>query len=159
MSLSKRSSSSTFRIGRKIVNMSGFDAKIDESSESDSRSRSGLRVQASSVHVAITSSSSSSFSSPEVQRSGVLPLGTAIEAIVEQPNVEMPLGTNNSEVQLALGNGRPDATLSQFLQGSPNDQMQNVPANPFDRSSYPEPSSTGPVGSPGMGNTYVMNYQ
>ena len=71
----------------------------------------------------------------------------------------MPLGTNNSEVQLALGNGSPDATLSQFLQGSPNDQMQNVPANPFDRSSYPEPSSTGPVGSPGMGNTYVMNNQ
>lgn len=142
--------------------MSGFDARIDESSESDSRSRSGLRVQASSVHVAITSSSSLSFSSPEVQRSGVLPLGTAIEAIVEQPNVEMPLGTNNcnnSEVQLALGNGSPDATLSQFLQGSPNDQMQNVPANPFDRSSYPEPSSTGPVGSPGIGNTYVMNYQ
>jgi hypothetical protein len=78
VSLSKRSSSSTFRIGRKTVNMSGFDARIDESSESDSRSRSGLRVEASSVHVAITSSSSLSFSSPEVQRSGVLPLGTAI---------------------------------------------------------------------------------
>ena len=130
--------------------MSGFDARIDESSESDSRSRSGLRVQSSSVHVAMTSSSSSSFSSPEVQRSGVLPLGTAIEAIVEQQMLRC---------LWALGTGSPDATLPQFLQGSPTDQMQNVPANPFDRSSYPEPSSTCPVGSPGMGNTYVMNCQ
>ena len=128
-------------------------------SGSGSRSRSNFRVEASSVHVAMTSSSGSSFPSPEIQRTGAMPSGTTIEAIAEQPHVEIALGTNTSGVQLSLGSESPDATLSQFLQESSHDQMQHVPSNPFERVPQPQPSSTGPVGSPGLGNTYVTNNQ
>ena len=141
--------------------MSAFETKIESSSEGDSGSRSrsdrDQRVNASSVHVAITSPSGSTFSSPEVQRAGVLPSGTAIATIAEQPNVVLPLGTNSNAAQLALGNGSPDATLSQFLQDSPNEVVQHIPTNPFDSTPQPRSSSTGPVESPGLGNIYMAN--
>lgn len=143
--------------------MSEFESKIESSSEGDSGSRSRSdrdhRIHASSVHVAMTSSSGSSFSSPEVQRTGELPPGTTMATVAEHPNVELPLGTNTNAVQLSVGNGSPDATLSQFLQDSPHEVMQFVPTNPFASVPQLQSSSTGPVESQGLGNTYVTNSQ
>lgn len=128
---------------------------------SDSRSRSDLRVSVGTTKVQLVTLSDFSMSTPEIQRVGATPSGSTMGMLAENPSAVMPSGTGPQETIAGNNeppmNQTPDNTLSEFLQ-SLKGQNQLMPTNSFLRGPQGEhPSSTGSVGTPEGGITFVQN--